>query len=98
MSASGKLFYPVLVADESGLRVTGPGWLHVLVGDNLTWLSVYRKRGREAFEDFGLIPEYQGTLAHEGFRSYQRYACTHALCNAHHLRQLKFEQEVNQQP
>ena len=88
---------PVLGADESGLRALGSAWLHVLVGDDLTWVGVHRKRGREAFEDFGLIPEYQGTLVHDGFRSYQRYPCTHALCNAHHLRQLKFEHEVNQQ-
>jgi transposase len=88
---------PVLGADESGLRAQGSAWLHVLAGDDLTWVGVHRKRGREAFEDFGLIPEYQGTLVHDGFSSYQRYTCTHALCNAHHLRQLKFEHEVNQQ-
>jgi len=64
---------PVLGADESGLRAQGSAWLHVLVGEGLTWLGVHRKRGREAFKDFGLLPEYQGTLVHDGFRSYQRY-------------------------
>jgi transposase len=61
-------------------------------------LGVHRKRGREDFEDFGVLSEYQGTLVHDGLASYQRYGCRHALCNAHHLRQLKFEQEVNRQP
>jgi transposase len=88
---------PVLGADESGMRADGSAWLHVLVNERLTWLGVHRKRGRQAFEDFGLLPQYRGTLVHDGLASYQRYGCRHALCNAHHLRQLKFEQEVNRQ-
>ena len=95
--AAALLNSPVLGADESGLRAKGRAWLHVLVSARLTWLGVHRKRGRSAFDEFGLISRYQGVLVHDGFTSYQHYSCTHALCNAHHLRQLKFEHEVNEQ-
>ena len=88
---------PVLGADESGMRTAGKAWLHVLTNPLLSWLGVHSKRGREAFDEFGLLPDFDGTLVHDGFVSYKGCSCRHALCNAHHLRELKFEAEENQQ-
>ena len=45
---------PVLGADESGMRTAGKAWLHVLTNPLLSWLGVHSKRGREAFDEFGL--------------------------------------------
>ena len=79
------------------MRTAGKAWLHVLTNPLPSWLGVHSKRGREAFDEFGLLPDFDGTLVHDGFVSYKGYSCRHALCNAHHLRELKFEAEENQQ-
>ena len=85
-------------ADESGLRVAGKlNWLHTAVTNALTWLGLHAKRGKIAFEDFGLLSRLTGTLVHDGWASYRELDCTHALCNAHHLRELTFVHEECQQ-
>ena len=38
----------------------------------------------------GVLPTFKGIIVHDGWASYFSYACTHALCNAHHLRELRF--------
>ncbi len=81
-------------ADESGFRVAGKlHWLHAAVTEALTWLGLHAKRGKTAFEDFGLLYRIKGTLVHDGWASYRELDCTHALCNAHHLRELTFVHE-----
>jgi transposase len=78
-------------ADETGLRVAGKlHWLHVLATSWLTWLGIHRKRGQQAFEAFGLLTAFVGTLVHDGWKSYRHLACQHALCHAHHLRELTY--------
>lgn len=86
-------------ADESGFRVAGKlNWLHTAVTDALTWLGLHTKRGKIAFEDFGLLYRIKGTLVHDGWASYRELDCAHALCNAHHLRELTFVHEECGQP
>lgn len=86
-------------ADESGFRVAGKlNWLHTAVTEALTWLGLHAKRGKIAFEDFGLLYRIKGTLIHDGWASYRELDCTHALCNAHHLRELTFVHEECGQP
>ena len=84
----------VVHADESGIRVKGQlHWLHCLVSASLTWLGQHAKRGSQAFEELGLLAGVRGTLVHDGLASYKELDCTHALCNAHHLRELVFVHE-----
>jgi transposase len=86
----------VLHADETGLRVHKTlHWLHVLATDTLTWMGVHSKRGAEAFEKLALLDQFKGTLVHDGWMPYKALQCQHALCNAHHLRELTylFEQQ-----
>ena len=90
---------PVIHADESGLRIEGQGqWLHVLSNAHLTYYQVHQKRGCQAHEAIDLLPHYEGTVVHDAYSSYFTYDCAHALCNAHHLRELTFIHEHHQQP
>jgi transposase len=82
----------VLHVDESGLRVRGTlHWLHVACTERLTSYEVHAKRGHEAMEAAGILGTFRGTMVHDHWKPYFTYdACDHALCNAHHLRELRF--------
>lgn len=89
----------VLHQDETGLRVrTGRHWVPVCSTEQLTHYAAHPKRGREALNAIGIMPTFQGTSVHDGLSSYQTYACGHALCNVHHLRELTFIEEELKQP
>ncbi len=88
----------VLHQDETGLRVDKEGWwVHVCSTDQLTHYAAHPSRGRAALDAIGIAPAFHGTSVHDGLVSYQGYAFTQALCNAHHLRELTFvEEELKQ--
>jgi transposase len=59
--------------------------------------DAHDKRGGEAMAAMGVLPEYTGTLVHDHWKPYYQFPCHHALCNAHHLRELERAWEQDQQ-
>lgn len=76
-----------IVPDETGWRVGGlPAWLHTFVTEHAVAYLVARERGLVASSR--IIPQdYAGVLAHDGFKSYERFFwARHQTCNNHLLR------------
>ncbi len=90
---------PLNHCDESGLRVAGRlHWLHVVSNAQLTFYGAHPKRGTEAMDEFNILPQCKGWIIHDHFKAYFTYEnCLHALCNQHHLRELKFLYEEHQE-
>jgi transposase len=90
---------PINHCDESGLRVNKSlHWLHVVSNTRLTFYGVHPKRGVAAMDYFNIIPRCQNWIIHDHFKAYFTYnGCLHALCNEHHLRELKFLYEELQE-
>lgn len=77
-------------ADETGLNVQRKcHWLHVLSTKRSSYFYIHRKRGQQAIEEMNILPHFKGTLVHDHFKTYFKYGFEHALCNAHHLRELQ---------
>jgi transposase len=88
----------VLHQDESSVYVAGQRWwTHVSATGALTHYAVHPKRGKDALDAIGILPKFRGRSVHDGWSSYWLYACLHALCNVHHLRELLFLSEEQQQ-
>jgi len=84
---------PVKGADESGLRVAGKlSWLHSLSSKESVYYYATEKRG-------DIKKNLKGVVVHDGFVSYYKLEnIQHALCNAHHLRELKAVVEIDKEP
>jgi transposase len=93
---------PVVHFDETGARVAGRGrWLHCASTKTLTFYALHDRRGTEGIDHAGVMPHYRGVAVHDGWPQYRAYpAATHALCNAHHLRELLaiIEEHGDEQP
>jgi transposase len=88
----------LLHADETGINIGGKRhWLHCASNTAVTWFYPHAKRGTEAIDEMDILPRFQGVLCHDHWKPYYRYACTHALCNAHHLRELERAWEQDHQ-
>jgi transposase len=90
----------VVHLDETGGRVDGKlRWMHVASTEMITHLEMHDNRGTLAHAAIGILPKRTGWVMHDGYRSYDQYPdAQHALCNAHHLRELLFIHERYQQP
>ena len=84
--------------DETGVRVGGKlRWMHVNSTRWLTHLAWHAKRGKQALEEIGIWPRFQGRGMHDRFASYDHYACQHSVCGAHLLRDCLYLYEHDQQ-
>lgn len=82
----------VLHADETGINVNGKRlWLHNASNEKWTYFYPHEKRGSEAMDAIDILPHFRGTLVHDHWKPYYTYIdCHHALCNAHHIRELEW--------
>ena len=83
---------PVKHMDETGFRIGGKTqWLHVASTALLTFYRVCAKRG-------SLLANVVGIVVHDHWKPYYRIeGVLHALCNAHHLRELKALVEIEKE-
>ncbi len=81
--------------DETGGRMQGYlGWIHCVSSETLTLFTVHTKRGRDGINAAGVLPAFGGTAVHDGWAPYRLYEkARHALCGAHHLRELLSAEE-----
>ena len=81
----------ILHKDETGIRVNNDlHWFHVLGNDKYTLYAAHKKRGNDADKAIGILPAYSGVLVHDHLKGLYEFTCSHAECNAHILRYLKW--------
>lgn len=75
---------PVKHLDETGFRISSKTqWLHVASTNQLTYYHISAKRK-------SLLENLEGIVVHDHWKPYyQLSSVSHALCNQHHLRELK---------
>ena len=79
--------------DETGCRQGKKcKWLHAAASACLVALRFHEKRGREAIEDFGILPRFKGFATHDFWKSYlsdELKDVIHNFCRAHLMRELE---------
>src|SRR5205085_12205874 len=84
----------VIHQDETGLDVVGKRhWMHVTCTATLTHYHVDVSRGQAALEAIGILAQFRGISIHDGWGSYFLYACEHAACLVHVLRDMVYVAE-----
>ena len=85
---------PVKHLDETGFRISGKTqWLHVVSTETATWYRPCRQR-----KDLEPLEGITGRVIHDHWKCYfQLEGVSHGLCNAHHLRELKALEEIEQE-
>ncbi len=81
---------PVVHSDETGARVDGKlNWVHVICTKKITYYALSEKRGSEAMQEIGFLPNYHGIIVHDFWKPYFKVTdAQHAMCGAHLLREL----------
>jgi transposase len=86
---------PVLNVDETSINIDAKrAWIHVASTPLYTRYFPHKKRGVEAMTEMGILDNSQGCFCHDHWKPYYSYGNNiHALCNAHHIRELTTAKE-----
>ena len=78
--------------DETGFRIGGKtSWLHSMSNDKATRYKSSEKRG-------DIFLNVKNTVVHDNYGSYRKLKeVEHALCNIHHMRELKALKEIEKE-
>jgi transposase len=81
----------ILHVDETGMFCEDKlHWIHSASTDSYTHYGIHPKRGKEAMDALGILPNATGRIIHDFWESYARYGhLDHAYCNAHIVRELR---------
>jgi transposase len=80
---------PLIHSDETGVDVDKKtAWAHVASTDRLTYIDVHENRGKKGLDAIGILIMFIGTVIHDCWAPYFKYAVRHGLCVAHLLREL----------
>ena len=90
---------PVAHFDETGLRVVGKlHWLHCACNEEYRFYSVQEKRGSEAMDAIGILPNFQGVAVTDFWGPYRKHdSVLHAMCCQHLERELVYAEESGNQ-
>ena len=90
---------PLLHTDETSVNIDGKlHWLHCHSNAQWTLFYAHARRGTDAMNEKNVLPRFRGVLCHDHWKPYYQYTdCEHALCNAHHLRELERAHEQDNQ-
>ncbi len=80
----------VIHVDETPDQVRTDTWyFHVVASELYTYLFASSTRAKTAPDEAGVLLDFRGTMVHDRLRMYWNYdKATHAICNAHILRDL----------
>lgn len=85
----------ILHFDETGMRCEKKlQWVHIAASESAALYMIHPKRGQEAMNEMGILPQFHGIAIHDHWFPYFSYEqVVHGLCNAHHLREFTFVYE-----
>ena len=88
----------VLNVDETPVSVNGKhNFIYTFSSNDISYLFPHSSRGKIGLEESGILNFFKGTLVHDFYSTYFMYSGSHASCNVHLLRELKYvTEEMNQ--
>jgi transposase len=86
--------------DETGININGKNhWMFVMSDEFVSLFKAHLNRSQQALDDIAVFPRFTGLAIHDCYEMYfSNENCTHAICHAHILRELKglLEQEAKE--
>lgn len=85
--------------DETGININGNNhWVHGIFDSFASLFKVHAKRSEKALQEINIFQKFTGLAIHDCYSMYFSHeGCTHAICYAHILRELKALYEAGEE-